>query len=57
MADERKRGATWRRERSRVEWEMMGFLQDQQGSGGSEWANIGSVRHDSNRKKKGEHMR
>lgn len=32
---------------------MMGFLQDQQGSGGSEWANIGSVRHDSNREKKG----
>lgn len=28
---------------------MVGFLQDQQGSVGSERANIGSVRHDSNR--------
>lgn len=33
----------------------MEFLQDQQGSGGSERANIGSVRHDSNRKNRGTH--
>lgn len=40
-ADERKKreGDRWRRERSRVEWEMMGFLQDQQGLRGSEGAN------------------
>lgn len=34
---------------------MMELLQDQQGSEGRERANIGSVRHDSNRKNRGTH--